>query len=100
MLAIYAQLIPRHNTLRKPLYFVIAFTAGSALVALFSDTFWCGPDPSVNWYGAGLSLMWRVKDTADLSTQDWRSCGDLFHLHLVFPIPHCLVSVLYLRSFE
>ncbi|CAM1509672.1 Fc.00g000070.m01.CDS01 [Cosmosporella sp. VM-42] len=49
MLVIYTHLIPRHNLLWKPLYVVIVITVGCALVALFSDTFWCGWDPSVNW---------------------------------------------------
>jgi len=54
MLAIYFQLIPRHGKyLRWALYFVTAFTVSAMLVTIISDTFWCGKDPSVNWWGDG-----------------------------------------------
>jgi len=49
MLALYVHLIPQHNILSKPLYFVVAFTVCSTFVALFADAFWCGLDLSVNW---------------------------------------------------
>jgi len=50
MLAIYFHLIPRHEfLLRWAFYFVAVFTGAAALVTIFSDTFWCGGDPSINW---------------------------------------------------
>ena len=75
MLAIYEQLIPPHDSLRKPLYVVIAITVGSALAALFSDSFWCGPNLSVNWYGASRLLRVR-KDVADVTDRSHDLPGD------------------------
>lgn len=48
--ALYFKLIPQTMPiLRKAMYAVSALTLVFAIVTCFLDTFWCGPDPSVNW---------------------------------------------------
>ena len=50
MLVVYYKLFPWHQkAMRRALYVVTAFTAASMLWTVSADTFWCGPDPSVNW---------------------------------------------------
>ncbi|KAH7406731.1 hypothetical protein DE146DRAFT_648244, partial [Phaeosphaeria sp. MPI-PUGE-AT-0046c] len=50
ILAFYFMIIPvTAPDTRKALYAVTCFVALSTLVTFFADTFWCGPDPSVNW---------------------------------------------------
>lgn len=51
MVAIYYHLIPLHfHMLRRALHFIAFFVGSAFLITLFSDTFWCGPHPSVQWY--------------------------------------------------
>lgn len=50
IIAFYFNLVPfTHPGMRTLLYALAGLTASFSLVTLFSDTFWCGPDPSVNW---------------------------------------------------
>jgi hypothetical protein len=50
ILAFYFNLVPcTHPGMRTLLYALTGLTASFSLVTFFSDTFWCGPDPSVNW---------------------------------------------------
>ncbi|EKJ72980.1 hypothetical protein FPSE_06876 [Fusarium pseudograminearum CS3096] len=50
IIAFYFNLVPfTHPGMRALLYALAGLTASFSLVTLFSDTFWCGPDPSVNW---------------------------------------------------
>jgi hypothetical protein len=35
--------------LRKALYAVAIFTGSAMVTTFFLDTFWCGPEVSVNW---------------------------------------------------
>ncbi|KAI8266523.1 hypothetical protein K4K58_009607 [Colletotrichum sp. SAR11_239] len=50
MLAFYFKLIPKTMPLlRKALYGVSALTLTFAVTTCFLDTFWCGPNVSVNW---------------------------------------------------
>jgi hypothetical protein len=51
ILAFYFMIIPvTASETRKALYAVTCFVVLSTLITLFGDTFWCGSDPSVNWY--------------------------------------------------
>jgi hypothetical protein len=62
MLAFYLTLIPpTHAKLRAVLYGVIGFTASGWLITAFAITFWCGPDPSINWYAALMRLHALLK---------------------------------------
>ncbi|KAK8085522.1 hypothetical protein PG997_006793 [Apiospora hydei] len=48
MVAIYYHLIPMHfHGLRRALHFIGFFVGSSFFITFFSDTFWCGPHPSV-----------------------------------------------------
>ncbi|KAK7943371.1 uncharacterized protein PG986_012484 [Apiospora aurea] len=48
MVAIYYHLIPMHfHGLRRALHFTGFFVGSSFFITFFSDTFWCGPHPSV-----------------------------------------------------
>ena len=50
IIAFYFNLVPcTHPGMRTLLYALAALTASFSLVTFFADTFWCGPDPSVNW---------------------------------------------------
>jgi hypothetical protein len=40
---------------RKALYGVTCFVVLSTLITFFGDTFWCGPNPAVNWYALTTS---------------------------------------------
>lgn len=51
MLALYFQLVPiTLQKLRMGVYAATGFTVCCALVTFFADTFWCGPDPRVQWH--------------------------------------------------
>ncbi|QPC68006.1 hypothetical protein HYE67_010237 [Fusarium culmorum] len=50
IIAFYFNLVPfTHPGMRTLLYALAGLTASFSLITFFSDTFWCGPDPSVNW---------------------------------------------------
>ncbi|KLU82372.1 hypothetical protein MAPG_01444 [Magnaporthiopsis poae ATCC 64411] len=49
MLSFYLSLIPETNArTRWALYGIVAFTVIGFIVSVLGDTFWCGPDPSMN----------------------------------------------------
>jgi hypothetical protein len=50
IITFYANLVPvTHPEMRTALYVLAAITTSFALATFFGDTFWCGPDPSINW---------------------------------------------------
>ncbi|KAL8391835.1 hypothetical protein RB595_002150 [Gaeumannomyces hyphopodioides] len=86
MLAIYYQLIPRHQkALRAGLYLVTAVTVAAVLVTVFTDTFWCGPDPSVNW-AVGEKVCSTFTSTT-LMVTNWSLCITIEALIFLLPIP-------------
>lgn len=51
ILAFYYMIIPiSAPETRKALHAVTVFVILSTIVTFFGDTFWCGPNPAVNWY--------------------------------------------------
>jgi hypothetical protein len=51
ILAFYFMIIPiTAPETRMALYAVTCFVVLSTLITFFGDTFWCGPNPAVNWY--------------------------------------------------
>lgn len=52
ILAFYFMIIPVASSpeTRKALHAVTYFVVLSTLITFFGDTFWCGPNPAVNWY--------------------------------------------------
>lgn len=97
MLAIYFQLFPGHDRpLRMALYFVTAFTISAALVTIFSDTFWCGKDVSVNWCDKSrYRPARRASANHGLACQVCRS-RRLLGLRFHYPHEHQLVPVYHL----
>lgn len=69
MLAFYFKLIPKTMPLlRKALYGVSALTLTFAVTTCFLDTFWCGPNVSVNWDLKGTCSTFDSKDVFRI---DW-----------------------------
>ncbi|KAL8415247.1 hypothetical protein RB594_006187 [Gaeumannomyces avenae] len=86
MLAIYYQLIPPHQrALRAGLYVVTAVTVAAVLITVFTDTFWCGPDPSVNWK-VGENACSTFTSTT-LMVSNWALCITIEALIFLLPIP-------------
>jgi hypothetical protein len=51
ILAFYYMIIPiSAPETRTALHAVTVFVILSTIVTFFGDTFWCGPNPAVNWY--------------------------------------------------
>lgn len=73
ILAIYYQLVPpSQKTLRAGLHLLTAVTVAAVLVTVFTDTFWCGPDPSINWaIGEGLCSTFT---STTLMVSNWSMC--------------------------
>ncbi|RYP46688.1 hypothetical protein DL768_007145 [Monosporascus sp. mg162] len=85
MLAVYFLIIPPHmKMLRWALYSVTAFTAGSALVTAMVITFWCGPDPSVNW-SAGPAAC-SVFKSITIMRLSWSLCFASEALIFILPL--------------
>ncbi|KAL8293882.1 hypothetical protein RB597_007663 [Gaeumannomyces tritici] len=86
MLAIYYQLIPPHQrALRAGLYVVTAVTVAAVLITVFTDAFWCGPDPSVNWK-VGENVCSTFSSTT-LMVSNWALCITIEALIFLLPIP-------------
>ncbi|EJT72180.1 hypothetical protein GGTG_09047 [Gaeumannomyces tritici R3-111a-1] len=86
MLAIYYQLIPPHQrALRAGLYVVTAVTVAAVLITVFTDAFWCGPDPSVNWK-VGENVCSTFTSTT-LMVNNWALCITVEALIFLLPIP-------------
>jgi len=63
-LAVYYAIVPplHKPKMRMTLYALTFITVGSSLFTLFADTFWCGPDPSVNWNEHSECTVWSAMD--------------------------------------
>lgn len=69
LLAFYFKLIPPTIPgLRKFLYAVTGLTVAFALTTCFLDTFWCGPNVSVNWDIEGTCSTFDSKNVFRI---DW-----------------------------
>ncbi|KAK2767209.1 archaeal flagellin n-terminal-like domain-containing protein [Colletotrichum kahawae] len=90
MLAFYFKLIPKTMPLlRKALYGVSALTLTFAVTTCFLDTFWCGPNVSVNW---NLNGTCSTFDSKDVFRIDWvlNFISDLLIFAIPFPLLHGL----------
>ncbi|KAK3304928.1 uncharacterized protein B0T15DRAFT_255994 [Chaetomium strumarium] len=86
MLAIYFQLLTHQGVWQRwALYFVTAFTGSSALITLFADTFWCGPEPSINWSTAPDACSTFTSIT--LVRINWALCITCEVLIFLLPLP-------------
>ncbi|KAK6855274.1 hypothetical protein PG995_008806 [Apiospora arundinis] len=86
MVAIYHHLIPRHfHMLRHALYFVGFFVGCSFLITFFSDTFWCGPHPSVQWWPGPHSCS--TFESKTLMKLNWSLCFTCEALLFALPFP-------------
>ncbi|KXH53964.1 archaeal flagellin N-terminal-like domain-containing protein [Colletotrichum salicis] len=94
LLAFYFKLIPpTMPLLRKALYGVSALTISFAVTTFFLDSFWCGPDVSVNWDTEGSCSTYDSKDVFRI---DWAMnfVSDV----LIFTIPFPLLFGLQLNG--
>ncbi|KAF9878354.1 archaeal flagellin n-terminal-like domain-containing protein [Colletotrichum karsti] len=90
MLAFYFKLIPKTMPLlRKTLYGVTALTVTFAVTTCFLDTFWCGPNVSVNWDIDGSCSTFDSKDVFRI---DWvlNFISDILIFAIPFPLLHGL----------
>ncbi|EXF73878.1 archaeal flagellin N-terminal-like domain-containing protein [Colletotrichum fioriniae PJ7] len=86
LLAFYFKLVPpTMPILRKTLYSVSALTISFAVTTLFLDTFWCGPDVSVNWDIEGSCSTYDSKDVFRI---DWAMnfVSDVLIFSIPFPL--------------
>ncbi|KLU92495.1 hypothetical protein MAPG_11440 [Magnaporthiopsis poae ATCC 64411] len=86
ILAIYYQLVPTHQkALRAALHLLTAVTITAVLVTTFTDTFWCGRDPSINWaIGEGLCSTFT---STTLMVSNWSMCITIEALLFLLPVP-------------
>ncbi|KAM5343667.1 hypothetical protein ACJ41O_012204 [Fusarium nematophilum] len=95
IIAFYYNLVPPTNPrMRKALYVLTGITATCALITFFGDTFWCGPDPSVNWIREDASCT--VFAAMDLMRLNWSLNFLTEVLNVVYPFP--LIRDIILRS--
>ncbi|KAJ4311208.1 hypothetical protein N0V84_010570 [Fusarium piperis] len=95
IIAFYYNLIPQTQPkMRMALYALTAITGGCALITFFGDTFWCGPDPSINWRTSHESCT--VFSAMDLMRLNWSLNFITEVLNVVFPFP--LIHNMTLRS--
>ncbi|EKJ76073.1 hypothetical protein FPSE_03845 [Fusarium pseudograminearum CS3096] len=86
IIAFYFNLVPVTNpTMRRALFGLTGITVAFALITVFCDTFWCGPDPSVNW--AEGEQTCTVFTSMTLMRLNWALNFITEVLNLVFPIP-------------
>ncbi|WAO91732.1 Hypothetical protein NCS54_00921300 [Fusarium falciforme] len=96
IIAFYYNLIPpTHPQMRIALYILTFITGAFALVTFFGDTFWCGPDPSVNWRRTSDESC-TVFAAMDLMRLNWSLNFITEVLNVAFPFP--LIFDLSLRS--
>jgi hypothetical protein len=58
MLAFYYRIVPlTAPETRIALHATTGFVVVSALITFFGDTFWCGPNPAINWYVFTMSYL-------------------------------------------
>ncbi|OHE95097.1 archaeal flagellin N-terminal-like domain-containing protein [Colletotrichum orchidophilum] len=86
LLAFYFKLIPpTMPLLRKALYGVSALTVTFAVTTCFLDTFWCGPNVSVNWDIEGSC---NTFDSKEVFRIDWalNFVSDVLIFTIPFPL--------------
>ncbi|KAK1978704.1 archaeal flagellin N-terminal-like domain-containing protein [Colletotrichum cereale] len=94
LLSFYFKLVPpTMPLLRKVLYGTSGLTLAFAMTTLFLDTFWCGPDVSVNW---GLDSTCSTFDSKVVFRIDWGM--NLLSDLLIFAIPFPLLLGLQLSK--
>ncbi|KAH6886884.1 hypothetical protein B0T10DRAFT_539133 [Thelonectria olida] len=86
IISFYHNLVPpTHPGMRKALYVLTAITLVSALTTFFGDTFWCGPNPAVNWSKGEDACS--VFASMELMRLNWSLNFITEVLNLVFPFP-------------
>jgi hypothetical protein len=86
IIAFYFNLVPVTNSaMRRALYALTAITAAFALTTCLCVTFWCGPDPSINWAEGHQTCT--VFTSMSLMRLNWSLNFITEVLNLVFPIP-------------
>ncbi|KAM0302281.1 hypothetical protein ACHAPM_004272 [Fusarium culmorum] len=86
IIAFYFNLVPVTNpTMRRALFGLTGITVAFAFITVFCDTFWCGPNPSVNW--AEGEQTCTVFTSMTLMRLNWALNFITEVLNLVFPIP-------------
>ncbi|KAK1573749.1 archaeal flagellin N-terminal-like domain-containing protein [Colletotrichum navitas] len=86
LLSFYFKLVPpTMPLLRKVLYGTCGLTLAFAMTTAFLDTFWCGPDVSVNW---GLDSSCSTFDSKLVFRIDWgmNFLSDLLIFAIPFPL--------------
>ncbi|KAL0934626.1 archaeal flagellin n-terminal-like domain-containing protein [Colletotrichum truncatum] len=90
LLALYFKLVPQTMPiLRKALYGVTGLTVAFAITTCFLDTFWCGPNVSVNWDLDGTCSTFESKNVFRI---DWgmNFVSDILIFLIPFPLLHGL----------
>ncbi|EEU43355.1 uncharacterized protein NECHADRAFT_45239 [Fusarium vanettenii 77-13-4] len=90
----YSLTPPKHPEMRIALQILTFITGAFALITFFGNTFWCGPDPSVNWRTSDESCT--VFSSMDLMRLNWSLNFITEVLNVAFPFP--LIFDLSLRS--
>ncbi|CAG7560586.1 unnamed protein product [Fusarium equiseti] len=77
IIAFYFNLVPvTDSTMRRALYALTAITAVFALTTCLCVTFWCGPDPSINWAeGHQTYLVFPIPLLSGLMTSTRKKIG-------------------------
>ncbi|KAG8676512.1 hypothetical protein FPOAC2_02613 [Fusarium poae] len=87
ILAFYFNLVPcTHPGMRTLLYALTGLTASFSLVTFFSDTFWCGPDPSVNWMDTDEEHC-QAFMSMELMRLNWSMNFTSEVLNVLYPLP-------------
>ncbi|KAG8357825.1 hypothetical protein FVEN_g4316 [Fusarium venenatum] len=87
ILAFYFNLVPcTHPGMRTLLYALTGLTASFSLVTFFSDTFWCGPDPSVNWLDTDEEHC-QAFMSMELMRLNWSMNFTSEVLNVLYPLP-------------
>ncbi|KAF4976608.1 hypothetical protein FDECE_18456 [Fusarium decemcellulare] len=86
IVAFYYNLVPvTHPEMRILLHVLTGITVSFALITFFCDTFWCGPDPSINWTGDHESCT--VFTSMVLMRLNWALNFISEVLNVIYPIP-------------
>jgi hypothetical protein len=87
IIAFYFNLVPcTHPGMRTILYALTGLTASFSLVTFFSDTFWCGPDPSVNWLDTDKEHC-QAFMSMELMRLNWSLNFTSEVLNVLYPLP-------------
>ncbi|KAH8733912.1 hypothetical protein BGZ61DRAFT_491420 [Ilyonectria robusta] len=86
ILAFYYNLVPLTNPhMRIALYVLTAITGICALVTFMNITFWCGPNPSVNWSSGNDACS--VFESMVVMRVNWSMNFFTEVLNLIYPFP-------------